>query len=273
MCSCPCRGPVSTISSGRSRRLRRSGSALPRSAGPVRDVDVVAAVAGQRGGDWWIGHAAVLGILGGLVSVWRRAPAACASSAASPRRTGPSSMSITCAASVARPRLAAARRTAPAGSWTRPSVRITETGAATAVAARLAPDDLLGQREPFGERGAPAGRQPPDRLRGELERGAGRDEQMTLAIAERHHGHAVAPRVGIAQQLEQRALDAREPRAGAHRAAGIHDQAEQHALATSAHVLAQRARILARERAPAASRRSRCRCCRASRAGCRSRPR
>src|SRR6476646_8858687 len=94
---------------------------------PVGNVDIVAPVASQLGGDWWIGHAAVLGILGALVSVCRRAPAACASAAASPRRTGPSSMSITCAASVARPRLAAARRTAPAGSWTRQAVGTTET--------------------------------------------------------------------------------------------------------------------------------------------------
>src|SRR4051812_41911123 len=93
--------------------------------GPVRDVDVVASVAHELLGNRFVGHAAVLGIAGGSVRAWSRAPAAAASVAASPRRTAPSSMSITCAAPAARPRRAAARATWPSGSATRPSVRIT----------------------------------------------------------------------------------------------------------------------------------------------------
>src|SRR4029077_12031467 len=95
--------------------------------GFVRYVDVGAAVADQLFRDLLLGHAAVLGIAGESVRACSPAPAAAASAPDRPRRTGPSSMSMTCAASAARPRRAATRRTSPPGSATRPSVRITTT--------------------------------------------------------------------------------------------------------------------------------------------------
>ena len=235
-CSCPCRDPVSD---DHQRRGREACGAWARRC------------RGRRAG---AGHRSLRGrgeptavsrrscrsprSVGAATSACTPPPAAAASSGASPSRTGPSSVSITCTALAARASARAARGDLPVGvlraavrqhDRDRPAARLAQRLAPRSAARRRRDPPASGVRPPVGSARIAA-----------AARSSGAPGATTTSAALPRNAitrHAVAPRVRVAQQLQQRALDAREPPPRAHRAARVDDQAQQRALAAGADVL------------------------------------
>ena len=208
--------PVSTMSSGRSRGLRRLRLGAAEVGGGVH------------------GHAALLRAVTGS----RRAPAAAASAPASPTRTGPSSPSKTTTPAAARASRPAAA-SAASRSVARPSV--TTTASARRVGSRRASRRIS---RSAAARPAASGVAPPvgTRARTAAARSTLAVGGRTIsapAAAEGDERDAVAALVGVGEQAEDRALHARHAPPRAHRARGVDAEDDERALAARAQVLAE----------------------------------
>ena len=114
-----------------------------------------------------------------------------------------------------------------------------EQGPAVRVAEPLGPQHLVRAQQPGGERGAAAGRQLGQPGRGGLHRGGRGQQHPRGRPAERDHAHLVPALVGVQQQGQHRALDRPHPGPGRHRAAGVHQEQDEVALAAFPAGLAQ----------------------------------
>ena len=114
-------------------------------------------------------------------------------------------------------------------------------------AGAIAADEVGRGVESRRERRAPARAQRGHGRRGVFERGARGMHDVRPRVGERDDRDAVAARVGLAQQPEQRPLHPRHPPARAHRAARVDDEAQQHARAAGADVHAVRAAVAGRQ--------------------------
>src|SRR3712207_3541988 len=86
---------------------------------------------------------------------------------------------------------------------------------------------------------APAGRQPREPGGRQLHAGGRRQEHLRLLAPEGDKSHLVASLVGVGEQREDGALHGGHPPPGGHRPARVHDEEDEIALASLAHVLPQ----------------------------------
>ena len=265
--------PVRTITSGRSRRLRRSGSALPASPGLCGT---------STSSPPW--RASCSGICGSVMRpssasrVRRRRVQPRAGGAGQPLGEPEPHRAVLDVDDVHGVGRAPEPRGGAAHARRPDRRRARRSGSPRSRAGRGRGPTRAGSpaRPARGRRRAACGRRSGSSRMASAACSSGRarrDEQLRVAAAEGDHGDAVAARVGLAQRGEQRALDARQAAARAHRAARVHDEAQQHALAAAADVLAQARGVALDAGARAASPRSRRRRARPPRAGCRWRRR
>ena len=179
-------------------RLAALGLGAAPVAGTMRDVDAVAAVAGERA----LGaHAALLEGRGGDEPVDAAAGGGRERARRGRRGPGPPRCRRPRPPSAARPSAAAARGIAPSGSWTRPSVRT--TAIARRVGSRSASRRTSSSRGVAARPPAACGRRSAARRSAAAARSSGapgRDQDLRGGVAEGDDGDAVAAGVGVAQQ-------------------------------------------------------------------------